>query len=264
MASRTGEFTCKAVATADGDLMSEASATTMVTKPELAITKTGVDRTYAGKTITYEIMVKNTGNGVANDTIVSDMMPAGTTYVSSSPAGTVAGDTVNWNLGSLAAGAERMIKLTVRANRISKITNNVRAIAYCADEVRAQHTTDVRGIPGILMEVIDVEDPIAVGDSVVYVIRVTNQGSAPDTNIKIVCELEDSAAFVSADGATAGSHANGTVTFAPLASLAAGAEATWRVTVKAVAEADFRFKVIRTTDNTTRPVEETESTNFYK
>lgn len=263
-ATKTGEYTCDAVATADGGLTSEASASVTATKPELAISKTGPERTYAGKTVTYDIMVKNTGNGVARDLIVSDMLPAGTSYISSSPAGSVNGGMVSWSLGELAAGAETAIKLTVRANTISKITNNVRAVAYCADEVRAQHTTDVRGIPGILMEVIDVEDPIAVGNSVVYVIRVTNQGSAPDTNIKIVCELEDNAAFVSASGATAGSHSNGTVTFAPLASLAPGAEATWRVTVKAVAEADSRFKVSRTTDNTTRPVEETESTNFYK
>lgn len=264
MASQSGDYTCKAVATADGGLTSEASASTMARKPELTITKTGPDRTYAGKTVTYEVMVKNVGDGEARETRVTDMLPAGTSYVSSSPAGTVSGGNVSWNVGTLAVGDERAFKVTVRANVISKITNNVMAVAYCADEVRAMHTTDVRGIPGILMEVVDVEDPIAVGSSVVYVIRVTNQGSAPDTNIKIVCEMEDSAAFVSASGATTGNHAGGTVTFDALGSLAPGASAEWRVTVKAVAEADSRFKVSRMTDNTTRPVEETESTNFYQ
>ncbi len=264
MASKTGEYTCDAVATADNGLRSEASASTVATKPELTISKTGPDRTYAGKTVSYEIMVKNIGNGDARDTIVSDALPAGTSYVSSTPAGSVNGGTVNWNLGTLAAGDERTVTVVVRANTISTITNNVRASAYCADAVSASHTTEVNGIPGILMEVVDVEDPIAVGDSVVYVIRVYNQGSAADTNINIVCELEAAGAFVSASGATAGTHSDGTITFAPLSSLAAGAEATWRVTVKAVDAADFRFKVSRTTDNTTRPVEETESTNFYK
>lgn len=264
IATESGDYTCEAIATADGGLQSEASASTMAREPALTITKTGPERTFKGKTVTYEIMVKNVGDGEARETRVMDRLPAGTSYVSSSPAGTVNGGNVSWNVGTLAVGDERAFKVTVRANVISTITNNVSANAYCADEVRAQHTTDVRGIPGILMEVVDVEDPIEVGKNVVYVIRVTNQGSAPDTNIKIVCEMEDNAQFVSASGVTTGSHANGTVTFSPLASLAAGKSAEWRVTVKAVAEADARFKVARTTDNTTRPVNETESTNFYE
>ena len=46
-------------------------------------------------------------------------------------------------------------------------------------------TTEVVGVPAILLEVVDVEDPVEVGKEAVYDIKVTNQGSAIGTNIRI-------------------------------------------------------------------------------
>ncbi|NJL31633.1 MAG: DUF11 domain-containing protein [Phycisphaerales bacterium] len=107
-------------------------------------------------------------------------------------------------------------------------------------------------------------DPILVGDVETYVITVTNQGSAADTNIKIVVELEETMEFVSAGGATPGSAAAGKVTFTALPSLAPDAQAKWEVKVKAVKTGDVRLKTTMTSDQLTRPVEETEATNFYQ
>ena len=53
------------------------------------------------------------------------------------------------------------------------------------------------------------------------------------------------------------------MTFSPLATLAPGDEAEWRVTVRAARAGDVRFKVSMTSRMLTRPVEETESTTFY-
>ena len=70
--------------------------------------------------------------------------------------------------------------------------------------------------------------------------------------------------YRSSSGDTVGSFSADTVTFRPLASLAPKAKATWRVVVEATDEGDHRFKVIMNSDQLTRTVEETESTNFYK
>ena len=107
---------------------------------------------------------------------------------------------------------------------------------------------------------VDISDPIAVGNNETYVITATNQGSAPDTNIRITCTLENTQQYVSSSGATTGSSAGSTITFAPLATLAPKAQATWRVTVKAVKAGDVRFTAVMNTDQLTRPVQETEAT----
>ena len=133
----------------------------------------------------------------------------------------------------------------------------------CAKPVSTTCTTKISGIPAILLEVIDIEDPIEVGKTETYQIEVTNQGSATDTGIRIACELEAAQEFVSGSGATAVSGQGRTITMAPLAALPPKEKAVWRVVVKATNAANVRFKVTMMSDQLTRPVEETESTNQY-
>ena len=70
--------------------------------------------------------------------------------------------------------------------------------------------------------------------------------------------------FVSAGGATKPTRSGNTVTFTPLRSLSAKDKAVWVVKVKAASEGDVRFGVEMTSDQLKRPVNETESTNFYE
>jgi uncharacterized repeat protein (TIGR01451 family) len=115
-----------------------------------------------------------------------------------------------------------------------------------------------------VLEVIDVEDPVQVGSNTTYVITVTNQGTSPGTNIKVSCPLEENQQYVSATGATEGTAANRTITFAPIASLASKQKATFRVVAKNVRPGDVRFQVSMTSDQLTRNVEETEATFVYE
>ena len=111
---------------------------------------------------------------------------------------------------------------------------------------------------------VDITDPVEVGQQTTYVITVTNQGSAADTNIRIVTKLPAEQSFVTATGATNATANGKTITFAPLGSLAPGASTSWRVTVRADSAADSRFSVEMTSDNLTSPVNETEATNLYE
>ena len=124
--------------------------------------------------------------------------------------------------------------------------------------------TVIRGIPAILLEMVDDPDPIELGKTTTYTITVTNQGTAIDSNIKVVCTMEDTMGYESNSGATKGSVDGMTVTFEPLVSLAPKEKAQWKVVVKALKEGDVRFKVAINSDATTRPVEKSESTHFYK
>ena len=263
-AQRGGNYDNRATVTADGGLSAEASASTMVRECQLAITKTGTEQSYLGRGITYQIVVKNVGNGEARNTVVQDTLPGNATFVSASDGGTVAGNSLQWNLGTLAAGQEKTLTVKLSGAQAGTVVNKATAQAHCCPPVSAQAQTTVSGIPAVLLEVVDVADPIEVGNNETYVITVTNQGSAPDTNIQIVCELEEQEEYVSSSGVTQGSAAGRTITFAPLASLAPKARATWQVVVKAVGAGDVRFKVIMNTDQLTRPVQETESTHLYQ
>ncbi len=264
MSGGKGTFEFKPTATAEGNLKSEASSSTKVMQPELAIAKTGPERIFLGRTATYDITVTNKGDGEARDTIVEDTLPGGVRVTAMTQGGAINGNKLTWNAGTLAPGASAKFSVTIEPTAISSLENTVMAQAYCASAVSAVTRTAVQGIPAVLLEVVDLTDPVEVGGTTVYEITATNQGSAVGTNIAITAMLEDSQQFVSAEGQTAGTAAGKTITFAPLPSLAPKAKATWRVTVKAASPADARFKVSMKTDQIERVVEETESTNLYK
>ena len=259
-----GKVDTAPTAVADGNLKAAASTSTVVKKPVLTITKTGPAKLFVGRDVTYEIVVTNTGDGEARDTVLEDILPAGVRVISST-AGSVAGPgSLTWKLGTLKPGQVVKANVEIAPNGIGALENKAIARAYCAGAVTASVKSDVAGIPAILLEVVDLSDPVEVGKNVTYEIIATNQGSATGTNIKIVATLEDSMKFVSAGGATAATSDGKTITFAPLPTLAAKAEAKWTVSVTAVKEGDVRFTTVMTSDQLGRPVQETEATNFYK
>lgn len=262
-ATEVGEYSSPAVAEASEGLKSDSEATVIVRQPVLTIDKSGTDKQWAGRTVTYTITVGNIGDAPATSTIVTDTFQGSVEFVSASDGGVFDGNVVTWDLGTLAVDANRTVTVTVRPLDKGTISNTSTVSAVCAEDASDSASTNVAGIPAVLLEVIDLEDPIRIGDNVTYEITVTNQGTARDTNIVIVAELEGEMEFVSATGEVNYNVAGGTITFEPLPELAAKAQSTYRVTVKAAAEADVRFRVTMETDNLKRPVIETEATNFY-
>lgn len=263
-AAKTGSFVNNATATGDGGLEAKDSATTEVVKPVLAIEKTGPEKVFIGRNVSYTIKLSNTGDGEARDTMLVDTLPAGVELVSSDPPATVAGNRLTWSLGTMAAGASQTATVVVKPTAKGELVNTTSATAFCADPVKDEVKTVIAGIPAVLLEVVDVTDPVEIGQTTTYVIQVTNQGSAIDTNVTIVAQLEDTMSFVRGTGSTEVDNGGQTVTFKPLAKLEPGDVATWRVIVKAEKPGDVRFKITMTTDQLTRPVEETEATTFYE
>ncbi len=261
-AARTGQFTNSATAREAGGLTADASSSTVVRKPELAVTKSCPQYRYVGRPATFEITVTNTGDAVARDTVVLDQLPAGTELVGVGQNGRLHGREVRWSLGDLAPGQSKTVTMTVKLTRRGNITNTAFARAYCA-EGQASCTLESRGIPAILLEVVDLQDPVEVGTTTTYLITVLNQGSADGTNIVIECELPPEESFVSADGPTAHELRGRKVHFAPLPSLAPKARVSYRVVVKGEAVGDVRFRVSLNSDQMRSSADETESTHIY-
>jgi len=262
-ASKTGPFVNKATATADGGLQAaSAPVTTLVRLPVLEVTKTGPKLRYVGRPLVYTITVTNKGDAVARDTLLVDTLPANAKLLKAE-GGRISAGKVTWALGSLAPKASKTVTLSLMATGIGTVRNMASATAYCA-KASAQAATVVKGIPAILLECVDLTDPIELGANVTYEIVVTNQGSAVGTNIVIKCTLPKEQQFASATGPTKEAIEGPTITFAPLKSLAPKAKVTYRLVVKAIGTGDVRFKVSLTSDQMTSPAGESESTNIYE
>ena len=267
-ASRKGKFQHVASARGAGDLEAEsADVSTSVTKPQLTIDKKGTEKQFVDRSVKYNITVQNTGDAVAREVGIEDVVPSGAAFRSASDNGRLSAGKIRWNLGELKPGASRTVSVELRGERIGTLRSAANARAYCADTVTDAVETEVRGIPAILMEVVDLEDPIEVGSNETYVITVTNQGSAPATGVKVKIDLPENVSYVSSTGATkalVGPTPGRSFELGALGSLAPKGKATWRIVVRGNEPADARFRVSMTSDQLTSPVEETEATNFYE
>lgn len=118
---------------------------------------------------------------------------------------------------------------------------------------------------GVLLEVVDLVDPLEVGTVGTYLITVTNQGSIlAITKIEITATLPEQLEYMSSEGPTEASAEGQVIRFAPLETLYAGEEVVYRLKAKAVGVGDIRFQLELTTDQSSKPILETESTFLYE
>jgi uncharacterized repeat protein (TIGR01451 family) len=171
---------------------------------------------------------------------------------------------VMWNLGMLDPAESRKVSLTVTGLDARKVITQSMAKAHCAETVTESAETVFVGIPAVLLEVIDLSDPVEIGQMTTYVITVTNQGTATSSDIQVKCDLEEGMQYVSSSGSSKVSASNGKITFEPLLSLEPKAQAKWLVNVKATGIGDKRFKVNMITAQLDRQVIETEATRFFE
>lgn len=263
-ASKAGTYDATVQAAAADDLTASAMANTIVKAPVLEVSQTVTDEVFIGRTIETATVVKNTGDGVAQNLVVRQVLPGGVTLIGVTKGYTLEQNVLTWNLTDLAPGQKIDLNASYKTGRIGDVKTSVEAKAKCAEAATDSGSTKVNGVPAILLEVVDVDDPVEVGENETYIITATNQGTAKDTNIIITCTLEENQEFVSGGGATEVESANGnTITFKPLASLDSKDKAVWKVVIKNVKAGDVRFKTVMNTDQLERPVEETEATYVY-
>ena len=151
--------------------------------------------------ITYTITYSNTGESTATNVIISDTTPTNTTFVSASPspasAPSVGGTgSVSWNVGSVAPGGSGAVTLVVKVNagvgNGTQIVNDTYSIDSDQNAPSGGNavSTTVQGTIALSFTKSDNPDPVAPGETLTYVLTVTNNGNVASVNI-IVNEAYD-------------------------------------------------------------------------
>jgi len=90
------------------------STTIIRRRADIRIQKDGPARVTAGNQIAYTLAYANDGPSAARAVIVTDMLPAGVTFVSATPApSSQSGSTLTWAVGDLSVGQSGTINVTV-------------------------------------------------------------------------------------------------------------------------------------------------------
>jgi aldose sugar dehydrogenase len=121
-------------------------ATLSVVNPssaDLSITKTASPNPgQVGVPLSYRIITTNNGPAVSTNVSVTDMLPAGVTFVSATTTqGNCNGTaTVNCNLGSLAVGSSAIITIVVTPSTAGQLTNSAAVTGNEADSDSSNNT----------------------------------------------------------------------------------------------------------------------------
>jgi uncharacterized repeat protein (TIGR01451 family) len=181
---------------ADPKFAQDTSTFTVASAPQLQITKT-VNATIVnpGDPVTYTVKVKNIGTDTAINAVMTDTLPAGFTFVSTSPtAASIVGQTGTWNLGNMAVGDEKTITYTVNVapgTAAGTYDNLAKAKADNASEVSTKVTVEVR-VPEVLGDetspVLQLrkavsKSTVAPGDVITYTVEIENTGTGSAINV---------------------------------------------------------------------------------
>lgn len=257
-ANQRGKVCNSASANSSNAGKANAEACTVVLVPGLKVEKSGTKEQILGRNADYEITVSNTGDTTLANVNVSDIVPVETMIVAA-PGATLAGNRATWTIASLAPGAKATHAIKLTSKTAGTHCNTVTASSGSVSE-SAKVCTLWKGIPAVALEVVDDPDPIQVGESTTYTIKVTNQGFANVQNVKIAATFSDAVQPVS----TAQGTVNGkNVSFPIVATLGAKQSVTYTITVKGASVGDSRNKITLTATQLQSPVEETESTTVY-
>lgn len=114
---------------------------TVVVEAELALTKTVAPAVVpVGDDAVFTLTVTNNGPGAAANTVVTDVLPAGLTYVGNTCGATYVAPNLTWNAGSLAAAASATCDVTVTVSQPRGFTNNAHATSDGTDAVPANNS----------------------------------------------------------------------------------------------------------------------------
>ena len=188
-ASATGEQINTATALSVEGISGQDTALTSVIPGSLQLSKTGPAETISGDSLTYEITVTNDGVGALSNIVLTDTLPEGLTYVSSSPEASVGADgSISWLIESLDADGTATVSLAATTGDPGQVLNTAVVNSDEGATATAQATTLVTKSDLAITKSVDNAAPL-LGEQTVFTIVVSNNGNAIASNVSVVDAL---------------------------------------------------------------------------
>ncbi|GEM_PF-3258825 len=175
---------------------------------DLAAAKSSaVNRVSVGYPLTYTIVVTNNGPGVAKNIVITDTLPANTSY-SSSDANcqyktTTTAKYVVCNMASMELGQVMTVNLVVTPTRAGALVNKLDVVGSSMSDPNNLDSSNIAANTTVDMLNADVEitkslpvTPTVIGDFLTYTIAITNHGPQPAIDLFLTDTLNANLKFV--------------------------------------------------------------------
>lgn len=260
-----GEQRCELVAEGEGGLQARAQTAVVVQQARLVVEATGPRVRYLERKAIYSFKVANAGDATAGNTQVATVLPTGLRFLQALDGGRYDPATrqATWFLGDLPPGQTREVKAEVVAVEVGDHRQQIVVQAARGARADGELLTRIEAVSALLLEVVDVEDPVEVGGEVTYEIRITNIGSRTETDVRLQCQLPEQLQLQQANGATTGRMERQIVQFEPIAQLPPRSAVKYRLVARGLSPGQMRVTCQVTSATLPEPVVETQTTRIY-
>jgi uncharacterized repeat protein (TIGR01451 family) len=223
-----------------------ASVTLTVGGADLALSKS-VSKSIvtSGENVVFTLSLRNYGPLEAANVVIRDLLPAGLTYVSHSGSGSYLPGSGDWTLASVPAGTITTLAITATvtgAAGSSHINTATVLSSSRPDPVASNNSASAMvtiGTVDLAVSITVNNSTPAVGDVVIYTVKVTNNGPSAASTIQLRAKLDQVSFFPIAGVPEFGTYSTGTGLW-NLDDLANGQTATLTITATVFSTASLK------------------------
>ncbi len=278
-AIRPGRQCNRVELTGDGNLRVETSrcvdvrqAAAATTRPQISLRKSGPATKEVGQEAEFAIEIRNTGDTPLTDLVITDRYGTDLRPVFATENFRLQsqnGHTLTWNVDQLPVGQAINLSVICRcespsARSCGRAEVTTREGAQSAEEsclaVRSPQSM-------LVVSVVDLYDPVEVGQDVPYEIHITNRGATSATHITVEAfvPIEMTPLRVGTGGEARRFEIDGrAIRFTPFPELQPGQTLTYRVRARADRAGDVRMQVRVGADQLTEPLESSTDTRIVQ
>ncbi|MFT4558332.1 MAG: putative repeat protein (TIGR01451 family) [Planctomycetaceae bacterium] len=253
------------IATSGTELRQTANAAVAVLAPSLNLAVEGPALRYVGRDARYSLKLTNDGQAVTNNVRAMYVVPKGFEYLYASRGGKYdeTTRTVTWFVGSVSPEEAIDLSLKLKPIELGDFNHVARAVSEHGAIANAKVATRIEGTASLVLEVLDLDDPVEIGRETAYEVRVRNEGSKQAQNVGLSIELPNGVKLLNIKGPTQHIAESGLVVFKALPALEPGKTAIFQIHIQGADEGNHRVRARLTSDSIQEPLTVEELTRFY-
>lgn len=156
-----------------------AAARTRSTRPELSIQHTAPQQVMVGQPVLLNIMVRNDGDGIAENVIIREIVPAQLMHPS--------GEELENPIGNVLPGQTKTLQLSLVARTPGQVRNTIRVTGE--GKLSAEHSVDLQVVAPQLQVSGDGPEKRFLSRAATHEFKVKNMGTANATNVQMMARL---------------------------------------------------------------------------
>ena len=156
---------------------------------------------------------------------------------------------------------ELSIKLT--PTELGGFEHIAQVVSEHGTTAEAAMKTKIEGTASLVLEVVDLDDPVEIGRETAYEVRVRNDGSKEAQNVGLSIELPRGVKLLNVKGPSQHIVESGLVVFKAMSGLAPGKTAIYQIHIQGTEEGNQRVRTRLTSDSIQEPLTVEELTRFY-